>query len=154
MSFSFSLDENKLAEQLSKIFSDAELEISKSASLFDLEDQRLELLIRNVPMHQAHYQQYTHEMKACIKWLENYKSKLEAQALKNISSTNNRAFSATDQKTLIAGTRDIIEINQLIIETTLLYGKFDAITEAFKTMSWMLGHITKLRVSELQDVMI
>jgi len=154
LSFLFTLEENKLGEQLADIFSKAEKEIAKAPALFELEGQRLELLARNVPMHQAHYDQWGHELKAIMKWLENYKAKQEALALKNMTAGNNRVFSATDQKMLINGTKDIIETNQLIIEATMLYGKFDAITEGFKQMGWMVGHITKLRVAELHEVVI
>jgi hypothetical protein len=65
-----------------------------------------------------------------------------------------RALSATDQRILLAGEKDIVETNQLIIEATLLYGKLDSIVEAFKQMGWMIGHITKLRVAELGDIII
>lgn len=153
MSFLFTLEEDKLAEQLPDIFATYEKTIQGSAVLFDLEGQRLELLARNLPLHQSFYSQKAQEMKQLMKWLENYKSKLEAIHLKNYSR-GQRALSATDQRIFLGGEQNVIETNQLIIEATLLYGQLDSIVEAFKSMSWMLGHITKIRVSELQDVVI
>lgn len=153
MSFLFTLDENKLDEQLPEIFAKAEREILKAEPLFDIEATRLELLARDLPMHQAHFDLKAQEMKQLMKWLENYRAKLEAVHLKNYNR-GQRALSATDQRIFLGGEQNIVETNQLIIEATLLYSKFDSITEAFKQMGWMLGHITKLRVAELGDIII
>ena len=153
MSFLFTLDEEKLNEQLPEIFTRTEREISKAEPLFKIEGERLEVLARNLPMHQAHFDLLAQEMKQLMKWLENYKAKQEAIHFKNYSR-GQRALSATDQRILLAGEKEIIETNQLIIEASLLYGKLDSIVEAFKQMGWMLGHVTKLRVASLEDVMI
>ncbi len=153
MSFLFTLDEGQLAQQLPDIFAAAEKAIASAEPLFDIEGQRLELLARNLPQHQAHYDQKAQEMKQLMKWLENYKAKLEAIHLKNYSK-GQRAFSATDQRIFLGGEPNVIETNQLIIEATLLYGKFDAIVEGFKQMGWQLGAIVKLRIAELHEVII
>jgi hypothetical protein len=153
MSFLFTLDEAKLTEQLPEIFEGVEREIAKAEPLFDIEGVRLELLARDLPKHQGHYDLKAQEMKQLMKWLENYKGKQEAILLKNYNK-GQRALSATDQRILIGGEKDIVETNQLIIEATLLYGKLDSIVEAFKQMGWMIGHITKLRVAELGDIII
>ena len=153
MSFLFTLDESKLTEQLPEIFDAIELEIKKAEPLFEIEGVRLELLARDLPKHQSHYDMKAQEMKQLMKWLENYKAKQEAILLKNYSK-GQRALSATDQRILIGGEKDVIETNQLIIAATELYGKLDAIVEAFKQMGWMIGHITKLRVAELGDIII
>lgn len=153
MSFLFTLDEDKLAEQLPEVFAKAEREIQFAEPLFDIAGSRLELIIRDIPKHQAHFAQKAQEMKLLMKWLENYKAKLELIHLKNYSK-GQRALSATDQRVFLGGEQNIIELNQLIIETTLFYGKFDEITEAFKSMGWSLGNVVKLRVAELQDIII
>lgn len=153
MSFLFTLDETKLGEQLPEIFEAAELEIRKAEPLFELDGERLELLARNVPQHQAHYALLAQEQKQLMKWLENQKAKLEAIHLKNYSR-GQRALSTTDQKILMGGEQNIVEINQLIIAAAELYGKLEQITEAFKQMGWMVGHITKLRVAELHEVIL
>jgi len=153
VSFLFTLEEDKLADQLPKIFENYENHVKNAEPLFDLDGMRLELIARNLPQHQVFYAHRANEMKQVIKWLENYKSKLEARFTKNYSQ-GQRALTARDITTFIGGERDIVELNQLIIEATLLYSQLDEIVEAFKQMGWMLGHITKLRVAELQEVEI
>lgn len=151
MSFLFTLEEDKLAEQLPAIFENYEKHIRSAEPLFELEGMRLELIARNLPQHQAFYAHRAVEMKQVMKWLENYKSKLEARFTKNYAQ-GQRALAAREVTTFIGGEKDIVELNQLIIEATLLYSQLDEIVEAFKQMGWMLGHVTKLRVAELQEV--
>ena len=154
MSFLFELDEDKLAEQLPDIFAKYEAKVQNAAPLFDLEGQRLEMLLRELPKHQAHYDHRAQEMKQLMKWLENFKAKTESRLLKNYNGGRNQVFSARDVTTMIGGEKDIVELNQLIIEATLLYEQLDSIVEGFKTMNWTLGYVTKLRISELQETII
>lgn len=153
MSFLFELDEEKYQEQLPDLFAKAEKEIAKAEPLFSIEGERLEILMRDLPKHQSHYAQKCQEMKHLMKWLENSKDKLEATHHKNYSK-GQRALSTTDQRVLMGGEKNIVEMNQLIIESTLLYSQLNSIVEAFVSMGWMLGHITKLRVAELSEIII
>lgn len=153
MSFLFELDENHLSEQLPAIFERFERDAKTADLLFNIEGERLELVARNVPMHQAHYSMKAQEAKHLVKWLENYKAKQEAIVLKNYNR-GQRALSATDQRILLAGEKDIVETNQLIIEASLLANQLADIVEGFKQMGWMVGNITKVRVAELQDIII
>jgi hypothetical protein len=153
LSFLFTLEEDKLAAQLPDLFDDYEREIAKAEPLFDIKGERLEMLARDLPQHQGHYNLKMQEMKMLMKWLENYKAKLEAIHLKNYSR-GQRALSASDQKIFLAGESNIIELNQLIIEATLMHGKLEAIVDSFRQMGWMVGNITKLRVAELQEVIL
>lgn len=153
MSFLFTLEEDKLADQLPAIFENYENHIKQAEPLFDLDGMRLELIARNLAQHQVAYARRAAEMKHVVKWLENYKAKLEARFTKNYSQ-GQRALGVREATTFINGEKDIVELNQLIIEASLLYSQLDEIVEAFKQMGWMLGHVTKLRVAELQEAII
>lgn len=153
MSFLFTLEEDKLDEQLPNIFEKYEQHIKNAEPLFNLEGMRLELVARNLPNHQFFYDQRAQEVKQVIKWLENYRAKLEAKFTKNYSQ-GQRALGVREATIFINGEREIVELNQLIIEATLLYQQLDSIVEAFRQMGWMVGNITKLRVAELGEVII
>lgn len=153
MSFLLKLEEDKLNEQLPELFERYEEHVKSAEPLFKLEGRRLEEIARTLPYHQAAYAQRAHEMKQVVKWLENQKFKLEARFMKNYSQ-GPRAFGAREINTFIGGEREIVEYNQLIIEATLLQGQLDEIVEAFRQMGWMVGNITKLRVAELQDIVL
>lgn len=153
MSFLFTLEEDRLAEQLPAIFENYEKHIQAAAPLFELEGMRLELIARVLPQHQTRYAQRAAEMKQVVKWLENYRAKLEARFTKNYSQ-GQRALAAREATTFINGEKDIVELNQLIIEASLLQLQLNEIVEGFKQMGWMVGNITKLRVAELQEVIL
>lgn len=151
MSFLFTLEEDKLHEQLPAIFENYEKHIAKAEPLFELEGRRLEEIARELPKQQKRYAMRMHEMKQVVKWLENYRAKLEARFTKNYAQ-GQRALGAREATTFINGEKDIVELNQLIIEATLLMNQLSEIVEAFKQMGWMVGNMTKLRVAELEEV--
>lgn len=147
------IDEARLGEELDRFFDRYTAEIEKAEPLFQLDGRRLEEIARTLPYHQSHYDQLAKEAQQLVKWLENLKARIEARLTKNYLQ-GQRAYGARETSTLVSGEREMVEHNQLIIEATLFYQKLDAIVESFKQMGWMVGHITKLRVSELQDVVI
>lgn len=153
MSFLFTLEEEKLSEQLPSIFAKYEKKIASAEPLFQLEGMRLEVVARTLPYHQVEYEEAANDMKQVMKWLENFKAKVESRLLKNYMQ-GQRALGARETNVFIAGEPEMVELNQLLIESNLLYSKLNAIVEGFNQMGWMVGHITKLRVAELQDVIL
>ena len=153
MSFLFTLDEHRLAEQLPAIFENYEKHIKNAEPLFRLDGMPIEQLARTLPHNQVFYAHRAQEMKQVMKWLENYRAKLEARFTRNYSQ-GQRALGAREATTFINGEKDIIELNQLIIEASLLFQQLDDIVEGFKQMGWMLGGIIKLRVAELNDAVL
>lgn len=153
MSFIFLLDESNFTTELPRIFQEAETDIARSEPLFDIEGQRIASIAKDVPKHQGFYAKRALELKATMQWLESYKCKVEAEALKNLQR-GQRVFTAGEQKALISGTRDILEVNALIIEATLLYRQLEEITESFRQMGWMINIMTKLHVATMEDALV
>lgn len=153
MSFLFELDDERWQQQLPELIEKYEKEIAQAEPLFDLDGKRLELIARSLPYNQTHYDQLAQEAKQLVKWLENYRARIEARLTKNYLQ-GQRVYGARETATLIAGEKDMVEMNQLIIEATLVQQKLDAIVEGFKQMGWMVGNIVKLRVSQLEQVVL
>ena len=154
MSFLLHLDESRLGEQLIPIFEAFEADVAKAAPLFELEGRRLEEIARTLPHNQSFYDQRAQEAKQLVKWLDNHLCKIEARMIKNMNAHNSRAFGQRETTAIISGEREVVEQKQLIIEAALIHQKLDSIVEAFKQMGWMLGHITKLHVASIQDVVL
>ncbi len=150
MSFILALDEAKL-EQLIELLPRYEQKILDAEPVFKLEGRRLEEIIRSLPHYQANYDQSLQEIKAVDAWLETIKEKVTAKLWRKYLEGYSRTLSTRDIQAYIAGEKEIVELNQISIEVTLLKNKFEAIVEALKQMGWMMGHVTKLRVSEMQD---
>lgn len=153
MSFLLDLSEDNLAEQLPVVIDRFEEELKKAPPLFEIHGERLEVVARTLPYNQAHFDGLAREAAQLVKWLENLKARIEARLTRNYLN-GQRVYGARETATLIAGEREIIEINQLIIEASLIQQKLDAVVEALKQLGWMLSHITKLRVEQLQDVIL
>lgn len=153
MSFLLALEEARLTEQLIPILESFEADIAKAEPLFKIEGERLEHIARSLPQHQAYYGQRSQEAKHLVKWLENYMSKIESRLTKNYLQ-GQRALGVRETNTLIAGEKEMVEQKQLIIEASLIHNRLDEIVEAFKQMGWMLGHVTKLHVASIQDVVL
>ena len=151
----FALGESneELLAELPAFFAQWEEEINNAEPLFDIEGERLEKLARDIPHHQFFYAKRAQEARAVVKWLEIQKTRKESRHVKNYNNSP-RALGAREQALYVQGEKDVVELNQLIVEVALKQQQFDEIVEAVKQMAWMLGHITKLRVAEMQDVII
>jgi len=147
------IDESRLVEELERFFHRYDAEIKAAAPLFELEGRRLEEIARSLPYHQSHYDQVAQEAKQLTKWLENGRAKIEARLTRNYLQ-GQRAYGARETTTLIAGEKEMVDHNQLLIEASLYYQRLDSIVKAFEQMGWMVGHITKLRVAELNHVIL
>ena len=142
-----------LSVELPNFFDKWEAEIAAAEPIFEIKGTRLEMLARDLAQHQGHYSRLAIHARGVSKWLENQKAKIEARYIKNYNNAP-RALGVKEQSQYLNGEKDIVEMNQLIIQTALYQGQFDEIVESLKQMGWMIGHITKLRVAELQSVEI
>lgn len=153
MSFLLTLEEDKL-EQIVLLLEKYETSALAAEPIFKLEGRRLEEIARTLPHYQSSYDQQYQELKGLEEWLNNIKEKRVAKLWKKYNEGYSKALSARDIQAYIAGEKDIVDLNQIIIEVTLLKSKVLSIVEALKQLGWMLGHITKLRISEMQDAIL
>lgn len=153
MSFLLLLEEEKLEEVLN-ILPKYEDKIKAAEPIFKLEGRRLEEIARTLPQNQASYDQSYQELKALEEWLNNLKEKKVGKFWKKYLEGYQRSLATRDIQAYIASEKEIVEMNQIIIEVTLLKSNMLSIVEAIKNMGWMLGNITKLRVAEMQDVIL
>ncbi len=151
--FSLGSKIEELKGELPGFFDKWQTEINGAEPIFKIEGERLEKLARDIPHHQVFYAQRAQEARAVVKWLEIEKGRSESRYVKNYNNSP-RALGVKEQAQYLNGEKDIIELNQLIVEAALKQQQFDEIVEAIKQMGWMIGHITKLRVAEMQDAII
>lgn len=151
--FALGQSNEELLNELPAIFDVWKKNIAQAEPIFDIKGERLEKLARDVPQHQAFYAQRAQEAKALVRWLEVQKAQKEMRYLKNYNSSP-RALGAREQATYLQGEKDVVELNQLIVEAQLCQNQLEEIVEAVKQLGWMLTSIVKLRVAELQDVII
>ena len=153
MSFLLTLEESKL-ETIISLLAKYEQKVQDAAPIFNLEGRRLEEIMRTLPGHQSSYDRAFQEMKALDEWLNNLKDKKTAKYWKKYVEGYPKALSTRDVQAYIAGESEIVELNQIMIEVTLTKNHLQAIVDSLRQLAWMTGHITKLRVVELGDVML
>jgi uncharacterized protein YukE len=153
MSFLLLLNEDEL-EKIVPLLPKYEIMVENAKPIFELEGRRLEEIARTLPKYQSSYDQAHQEMKALEDWVNNIKEKKTAKLWKKYNEGYQKALSARDIQAYIAGEKDIVETNQIIIEVLLIKNQLNAIVEALKNLGWMVGHITKIRVAELQETIL
>lgn len=151
--FALAEDSKELQAQLPTYFEAWERDVNEAEPIFKIEGERLETIARTIPHHQATYAQKAMEARAVVKWLEIHRGRAESKYVKNYNNAP-RALGVKEQSQYLQGEREIVDLNQLIVQAALYQQQFDEIVEAIKQMGWMVGNITKLRVAELQDVII
>ena len=153
MSFILTLSEENLSEIVDLLPKYEKLLVA-AENVFKLDGLRLEQVVKSVPQYQYSYDSAYQELKALDEWLTGIKEKRTAKVWKKYLEGYQRALSTRDIQAYIGGEKDIIEINQIITEIALLKNQMAAVVEATKNLGWMVGHITKLRVAEMQEAIL
>lgn len=153
MSFLLTLDEDKL-EEIIPLLPKYEEAIEAAKPIFQLEGRKLEEIMRTLPHYQASYDERYNEMKALEEWINNLKEKKVSKYWKKYTEGYPRQLTARDIQAYIAGEKEVVELNQILIEVTLMKNNMASIVEALKQMGWMVGNVTKLRIAEMQDAVL
>ena len=66
----------------------------------------------------------------------------------------NRVLSSRDAEKFVDGEDTVVTQTQLINEFSLLRNKYLGILRALEVKQWQIGHITRLRVAGLEDIVI
>lgn len=153
MSLTLSLSESEL-DKIIPLMDKFEARVKAAEPIFNLDGRKLEEVLRTLPYHQASYDQTLQEVKAVEEWLLTMKEKRIAKVWKKYNEGYSRQLTTRDIQAYIGGEKDIIEINQILVEIVLIKNNLSAIVDAIKQMGWMCGHITKLRIAELDEVIL
>ena len=153
MSFMLTLSEERL-EEIVPLLAKYEEKIAAAEPIFKLEGRRLEEIMRTLPHYQSSYDQSYQEVRGLEDWIINIKEKKVGKLWRKYNEGYSRALSAKDIQAYIAADQEIVELNQILIEVVVLKNNLNAIVESLKQMGWMCGHVTKLRIAELQDAIL
>jgi hypothetical protein len=152
MSFLFRLSENleKVIEHIAKY----ETAIAEAEELFNMEGKKLEYLCRVLPANIVRYDEYHNELKSLEDYLKAKRDVIESKLWKKYVEGYSRALSTRDIQAYIQGDAEYVSYTELILEVVHVKTQIKSIVEAFGQMGWMLSHVTKLRVAEMQDAIL
>jgi predicted nucleic acid-binding Zn-ribbon protein len=94
------------------------------------------------------------EIEAILEHLNLELRKLSTAKFKKFLEHYNRQLTSADAKKYAEGDPEVVDLQILINEFALVRNKFLGIMKGLDTKNWMLGHVTKLRVSGLDDAII
>lgn len=121
---------------------------------FNLSGKRLEKVAIDLPKLQTKYSKALKEIKGLVEFINVVKDKRVARAWKKFTEGYPAKLGPNDIKQYVNGEASIIEINQILIEVELTKQHLESIVEGFEQMGWMIAHVTKLRVAELQEYIL
>lgn len=152
MAFLFKLSENleKVIEHLEKY----DVAIKDAEELFEMEGKKLEFLCRTLPANMARYDEYQGELKSLEDYLKARRDVVESKLWKKYVEGYSRQLSTRDIQAYIMGDTEYVTYTELILEVTHVKSQISAIVKALEQGGWMLSHITKLRVAEMQDAIL
>ena len=147
-------DDAELFPQLLSIITKYEKYVEEAEPLFKIDGKKLEEVCRTLPKNLVVYDRHYHEMKTLEEWMMVKREKIQSKLWKKFLEGYPRALAAKDIQMYIQGDPEYVEFTEIILEVANIKAKLQSLVKAFENMSWMLGHITKLRIAELQDVVL
>lgn len=129
-------------------------QLEAAAPLFQLEGRRLEEVMRTQPHYLSQYDRIHNEIKAVEEWTQIMRDKIYARLWRKYNEGYSRALSTRDIQAYIGNEPDLVSVEILLKEIQLLKSNANSIVEALRQIGWMCGNITKLRIAELEDVIL
>jgi hypothetical protein len=128
--------------------------IEAAEPLFQLEGKHLEVLHREHAQNLMNYSLAKEECKTIEDALRGRLEEIESMVYKHYNEGGNgsKALGTTDIKFYVKGDPRYVSALNAVLEVVQARRQLEAIVEAFQSMGWSLGHITKLRIAELEDV--
>lgn len=128
--------------------------IKASESMFDLKDKTLEGVCKDHSVNLMNMDINLQECKTIEDVIRKRIEEIESELYKHFNENHTRALGTTDIKQYIKGDPKYVAAFEILLEVMNVRRQLESIVEALKNMGWMLSHITKLRVAQLEDVML
>jgi hypothetical protein len=94
------------------------------------------------------------EIEAVLNYLNIQLRKTRALTFKKYLENYNRALSSRDAERYVDSEQEVIDLETLVNEVALLRNRYLGIMKGLESKNFMLGHITKLRCSGMEDTII
>lgn len=91
------------------------------------------------------------ELNVLVKYLEREVERVRGKLWKGYTETYDRDLNYRDKDNYINNEPAYLTNNEMLLEVTDLYKKYDAVVEAFKARGYALNNIVKIRTSAIED---
>jgi hypothetical protein len=144
----------KHPEKIAKKIVDYSQFVQDAASFFEMDGERLEVICKKHAKNVYETCLRISEMKALEDYYATVIGKIESAHWKKYNEKYSRALSTKDIQAYIAGEPDYVAAKELSLEVAFVRHQLDQVLDALNGMSFMVNNITKLRVAELEDVIL
>lgn len=112
----------------------------------------LEKHSRDMPGIVEHRFNQLQEVEAILEHLNTEMRKLRSKKFRHFMEHYNRQLPSADAKAFVDGEQDVVDLQYLINEFSLVRNKFMGVIKALDVKQWQITNVTKLRTSGLEDV--
>lgn len=128
--------------------------IQASEPLFTLEGKKLGDAIAQHAMDLMFYDVTLQECKTIEDVLRMKLEEIESNLYKKLNEGMSRALGQRDIVNYIKGEPSYVAALEIVLEVVHVKRQLESIVEALKSMGWSLNNITKLRVAQLEHVIL
>lgn len=145
-----SRDQMKIVEYLLK----AQDELAAAGPAFELDGKKLEELCKAHPSNLARYDKIRINLKSLLELMETKRNAIESKLWRKYNEGYARALSSRDIQAYIAGEPEYVTASEMILEINNVKEQAQSVVKALEDLGWMISHMTKLRVAEMQDAIL
>lgn len=112
----------------------------------------LERQARDMPGIVEHRFNQLQEVEAILEYLNTEMRKLRSKIFRKYLENYNRALSSRDAERFVDGESEVVDLQYLINDFSLVRNKFIGVVKALEAKQFQINNIVKLRAAGLEDV--
>ena len=124
---------------------------SGDLDIFELDNRKLEDICKVQAQNLVRFSLALRDCEIVEKTVKQKIDELEGELYQALNEGNNRALAKADINQYIKAHPRWISAYEIFLEVHAVKLQLDEVVEAIKALGWMIGHITKLRVAQLQE---
>lgn len=128
--------------------------IANTEPIFELSGKRLEAILKEHPQNLSMYSLLLQECKTIEQYVELKADEQEGLLFRKYHESQARALGPSELKTYVRSDPSYIEVKAVLVEVNHVKRHLESIVGALEAMSWSLSNITKLRVAEMEHVIL
>jgi hypothetical protein len=128
--------------------------IDAAETCFTLEGRNLEDACKNHAKDLMFYDMMLQECKTIEETIREKVEEVEATLYRNINESNKKALGTREIQLYVKSEPQYVQAMEILLEVVHTKRRLESIVEALKSMGWSLGHIVKLRISQLENTVL
>jgi len=128
--------------------------IAQADSFLELDGVLLEQVAKNHPGSQALFERMLQECKTIQDLIEIKVNQVKGIKWKALVDGSPRALAQKDIEMLISGDPEYVQIQELLLEIVHVRRQLEAICKALDSLGWAISNITKLRIAQLEKIVL